>query len=117
MARDSLIATTGGAIPVTVITGLLGAGETLLDRWLRDFAPGEAAFIVNEVGAVGVDAVPLAIEGVDARVVVQGVGDQTEVDLGQEWADGAPRTSRLVSVSFGLDREQLEVSFAACAAV
>lgn len=56
----------------------------------------------------------LAIEGVDARVIVQGVADRIEVTVGRPWA-GAPRTSRLVIVGFGLDRAALTAGFAACA--
>lgn len=42
-------------VPVTVVTGFLGAGKTtLLNAWLRD--EPDAAVIVNELGAVGIDA-------------------------------------------------------------
>lgn len=49
------------AVPVTVVTGFLGAGKTtLVNRWLADFAPGEVAVIVNEHGTVGIDGELLA---------------------------------------------------------
>ena len=43
-------------IPVTVLTGFLGAGKTtFLNRLIADPAFADAAVIVNELGAVGVD--------------------------------------------------------------
>ncbi|MCA9573612.1 MAG: GTP-binding protein, partial [Myxococcales bacterium] len=46
-------------MPVTVVTGFLGAGKTtLVERWLTEL-PG-AAVIVNEAGAVGVDGALLS---------------------------------------------------------
>jgi G3E family GTPase len=49
------------ALPVTVVTGFLGAGKTtLVNRWLADLASGDVAVIVNELGAVGVDGALLA---------------------------------------------------------
>jgi G3E family GTPase len=43
-------------IPVALLTGFLGSGKTtLLNRWLRDPALANAAVIVNEFGAVGID--------------------------------------------------------------
>lgn len=56
----------------------------------------------------------LAVRGVDERVLVQGVADRVEVTLGGPWRD-RPRTSRLVVVGFGLDREGLQRAFALCA--
>lgn len=48
-------------VPVTVVTGFLGAGKTtLVNRWLGDFTAGEIAVIVNEHGAVGIDGALLA---------------------------------------------------------
>jgi G3E family GTPase len=58
----------------------------------------------------------LAIDGLDERVIVQGVADRVEVTVGALWECDAPRASRLVIVGFGLERERLEQGFARCAA-
>lgn len=43
-------------VPVTVVTGFLGAGKTtLVNRWLADVDKGDVAVVVNEIGAVGID--------------------------------------------------------------
>jgi len=57
----------------------------------------------------------LAVQGVPARMIVQGVADLVEITFGEPWGDG-PRTSRFVVVGFGLDREALARAFNACAA-
>lgn len=60
------------AIPVTVVTGFLGAGKTtLVNRWLADGPRGEVAVIVNEYGDVGIDGELLAER---ARVLVEITG-------------------------------------------
>lgn len=60
-------------IPVTLITGFLGAGKsTLLNRLLRDSAFRGAAVLVNEFGAVGIDAA--LVKGVDETVVTLATG-------------------------------------------
>jgi G3E family GTPase len=44
------------AVPITLLTGFLGAGKTTwLSRALRDDAAGRVAVLVNEFGAVGID--------------------------------------------------------------
>lgn len=58
----------------------------------------------------------LAVEGVEERMIVQGVADLVEVTFGAPWGD-TPRSSRFVVVGFGLDRSALERAFAACANV
>ncbi len=48
-------------IPVTVVTGFLGAGKTtLVNHWLASVSRGEVAVIVNELGDVGIDGELLA---------------------------------------------------------
>ena len=43
-------------IPLTVLTGFLGAGKTsLLNRLIRDPALAETAVIINEFGEIGLD--------------------------------------------------------------
>jgi G3E family GTPase len=57
----------------------------------------------------------LAMRGVDARVIVQGISESVEVVLGAPWRD-AQRTSRMVVLGLGLDRAALEAGFGGCAA-
>lgn len=57
----------------------------------------------------------LAVQGLAERMIVQGVADLVEVTFGEPWGD-RPRTSRLVVVGFGLDRNALSRAFSACAA-
>lgn len=59
-------------LPVTVVTGFLGAGKTtLVNRWLAGFARGDVAVIVNEIGTVGIDGELLAAR---ARTIVEITG-------------------------------------------
>lgn len=57
----------------------------------------------------------VAVEGVEARMILQGVADLVELTFGDAWGDARP-TSRLVVVGFGLDRSALTEAFASCAA-
>lgn len=57
----------------------------------------------------------VAVEGVEARIILQGVADLVELTFGDAWGDARP-TSRLVVVGFGLDRSALTEAFASCAA-
>jgi G3E family GTPase len=57
----------------------------------------------------------LAMHGLDARVIVQGISEAVEVLLGAPWGD-AKRTSRLVVLGLGLDSAALEAGFRGCAA-
>ncbi len=60
-------------IPVTVLTGFLGAGKTtVLNRLLADPDFRDTAVIVNEFGAVGIDAD--LIETADARAFAMTTG-------------------------------------------
>jgi G3E family GTPase len=52
----------------------------------------------------------LAVRGMSERMIVQGVTDRAEITFGAPWAD-ASRTSRLVIVGYGLDREALTTAF------
>jgi G3E family GTPase len=58
----------------------------------------------------------LAMKGVDSRVIVQGISDAVEVQLGTPWGE-AQRTSRLVVLGLGLDCAGLEAGFLRCSAV
>jgi len=56
-------------LPVTIVTGFLGAGKTtLVNHWLAQIPRGDVAVIVNEQGAIGIDAELLADR---ARTIVE----------------------------------------------
>ncbi|MCR4269244.1 GTP-binding protein [Nitratireductor sp. ZSWI3] len=101
-----------GAIPLTLVTGFLGAGKTtLINRLLRDPALADTAVIVNEFGAVGIDhlLVEQASEGVielsDGCLccTVRGALVDTLVDLTERLGDGRiERLRRVVIETTGL---------------
>src|SRR5262245_3541017 len=56
-------------IPLTVLTGFLGAGKTsLLNRLLRDPALADTAVIINEFGEIGLDH--LLVQTIDDNMVL-----------------------------------------------
>src|SRR5256885_6889450 len=60
-------------IPLTVLTGFLGAGKTsLLNRLLKDPALAQAAVIINEFGEIGLDH--LLVEHVEDGVMLLSTG-------------------------------------------
>jgi len=60
-------------IPLTVLTGFLGAGKTsLLNRLLKDPALARAAVIINEFGEIGLDH--LLVEHVEDGVMLLSTG-------------------------------------------
>jgi len=93
------------------------AASMLLDGELDeekfgDWVEGELATV--EARILRVKGI-LAMRGVDARVIVQGISEAVEVLLGAPWGD-TPRTSRLVVLGLGLDPGALEAGFQRCAA-
>lgn len=60
-------------IPVTIVTGFLGAGKsTVVQRWLQELPRGEIAVIVNERGDVGIDGELLAAHVARLREITGG---------------------------------------------
>src|SRR3954465_7059023 len=60
-------------IPLTVLTGFLGAGKTsLLNRLLKDEALAKAAVIINEFGEIGLDH--LLVEHIEDGVMLLSSG-------------------------------------------
>ena len=63
----------GAPLPLTVLTGFLGAGKTsLLNRLLKDPALAETAVVINEFGEVGLDH--LLVERADDGLVMLTTG-------------------------------------------
>jgi G3E family GTPase len=81
------------AVPVTVVTGFLGAGKsTAIDRWLRDL--DDVAVVINEQGEVGIDGALLAARARRLREITGGcVCCTTQAELAaalSELADAGP---------------------------
>ncbi|MBE7418664.1 MAG: GTP-binding protein [Ideonella sp.] len=60
-------------MPLAVIGGFLGAGKTtLLNRWLRDAGGRRMAVLVNDFGAINIDAELIAASSGDAIALTNG---------------------------------------------
>lgn len=74
-------------LPLTVVGGFLGAGKTtLLNRWLREAAGQRLAVLVNDFGALNIDAELIAAHSGDVVALTNGcaccqVGDDLSVAL------------------------------------
>ena len=93
-------------IPVTVITGFLGAGKsTLVDRWLRELPRESTVVIVNEQGKVGIDGDLLADRVARIREITGGcVCCQAQAELDAtlaEFAAASPRPGRILVETSG----------------
>src|SRR5262249_15672213 len=63
----------GAPLPLTVLTGFLGAGKTsLLNRLLKDPALADTAVVINEFGEIGLDH--LLVEQADDGLIVLTTG-------------------------------------------
>ena len=91
-------------IPVTIVTGFLGAGKsTLVERWLSEL-PSDTAVIVNEAGTVGIDGELLAERATRLREITGGcVCCVTHVELDRTLAElaesSAPPSRILIETS------------------
>jgi G3E family GTPase len=81
--------------------------EERFGEWVEDVLGGIEARILRIKGI-------LAMRGVDERVILQGVSQAVDVQLGTPWGDHV-RTSRLVVLGLGLDSAALESGFLSCA--
>jgi G3E family GTPase len=88
---------TESAIPVTIVTGFLGAGKsTLVQRWLEELPRNDTAVIVNERGDVGIDGELLAARVAQIREITGGcVCCKTQAELTRALADLSAATPRL----------------------
>ena len=97
------------------ITSVSVSSETPLDPgkfmpWLREVTATRGQDILRTKGIIAFPNEP-------KRFVVQGVHMLMSGDLqDRAWAEGEPRTSRLVFIGRNLDQDELARDFAACAA-
>jgi G3E family GTPase len=94
------------AIPVTVVTGFLGAGKsTLVQSWLRELPRNETAVIVNERGEVGIDGELLSAHVAQLREITGGcVCCKTQAELSSALAELSaltPRPTRILVETSG----------------
>ena len=93
------------AIPVTVIGGFLGAGKTtLLLHWLQHNASQRIAVLVNDFGALNIDAALVAQAGADTITLRNGcvccaIGDDLSAALGQVIARQPPFDTTVIEAS------------------
>ena len=99
---------TPGTAPHGSGTVVAGRDGELFGDWVESALGNVEARILRIKGI-------LAMEGVDARVIVQGISEAADVQLGAPWGD-AQRTSRMVVLGLGLDSSALEEGFLRCVA-
>jgi len=99
-----------GHTPIEAVSLVLDAelDEERFGEWVESALGSVEARILRIKGI-------LALRGVEERVIVQGVSEAVEVQLGTPWSGGA-RKSRLVVLGLGLDPAALEAGFLRCAA-
>ena len=92
-------------IPFTVIGGFLGAGKTtLLQRWLQAAAGRRIAVLVNDFGAINLDAALVAQAGADTIALSNGcvccsIGDDLSAALLRVLATRPPFDAVVVEAS------------------
>lgn len=92
-------------IPFTVIGGFLGAGKTtLLNRWLQAAQGLRLAVLVNDFGAINLDAAAVAQAGADTIALSNGcvcctIGDDLGDALGRVLATEPPFDAVVVEAS------------------
>ena len=97
----------GAALPLTVIGGFLGAGKTtLINHWLRHAGGQRLAVLVNDFGALNIDAGLIEASAADTIALTNGcvccqIGDDLTAALIRV-LDSAPRFDAVVVEASGV---------------